>query len=77
MRAPPKENLRSLPVLHGEAHGEEFWQIAVDEKNQAQALLAADYGVVALDIEGARRVLTPRSSICRAPVAFRCSAPRR
>lgn len=59
LRGPPKQDLRALPVLREEVGGEAFWKIALEESDDGDALLAADYGVVALDVEGARRVLTP------------------
>src|SRR5262249_45717508 len=57
VRAPPKRDLPMLPVTREEAAGEGFWKLGLEEGADAEALLAADYGVVALDIEGARRVL--------------------
>lgn len=59
LRAPPKQPLVSLPVAREEVSGETFWKVSLDGSDDGDGVLSADYGIVALDIEGARRVLTP------------------
>ena len=59
VRAPPTRDLPSLPVVREEISGDVFWKISLEESDVGDGVLAADYGIVALDIEGARRVLPP------------------
>ncbi|HVH47673.1 MAG TPA: FAD-dependent oxidoreductase, partial [Labilithrix sp.] len=58
LRAPPTRNLDPLSVIREEVAGETFWKIALDESGEGDGVLAADYGIIALDIEGARSVLS-------------------
>lgn len=59
IQAPPTRDLPPLPVYREEISGEVFFKIALDEGGDGDGILSADYGIVALDIEGARKVLTP------------------
>jgi len=59
VRAPPTRDLTPLRVVREEVWGDVFWKIDLDGAGDGDGVLAADYGIVALDIEGARRVLSP------------------
>ena len=59
VRAPPTRDLPALRVVREEIGGDVFWKVDLDGADEGDGVLAADYGIVALDIEGARRVLSP------------------
>lgn len=59
VRAPPTRDLPSLPVAREVISGDVFWEVGVDGGMDGDGVIAADYGIIALDIEGARRVLSP------------------
>lgn len=59
LRAPPTRDLEKLPVASEDVAGEVFWKVGLDGDAEGDGIQTADYGIVALDIEGARSVLSP------------------